>query len=435
MSIIPRSFPLPLPAVSEVKPYSGGGSGRGLTTTQRSYAIVLTFRSAAIAALCLLALMPASARAAGLGQADIETLVGQSIRPQMERYNVPGMAVGIVFAGRTYVYNFGVISKATRRPVTTNTLFEIGSVTKTFTATLASYAQVTGRLSLSDPASKYLPSLRGRSFDNITLLNLATHTTGGLPLQVPDSITNNDQLMQYFQNWKPTYPPGTFRLYSNPGIGLLGMIAANSLHGDFAKLMEDKLFLPLGMTNTYLDVPLAHADDYAQGYTKSDAPIRMTSGVLASEAYGVRSTAGDMIRFIEANLRMLEIDPPLQDAITLTHTRYYRVGPMTQDLVWEQYPSPVELKDLLAGNSANISGEANPAKPLDPPVQPSDDVLINKTGSTNGFAAYAAFVPQRRIGIVLLANKNYSVDARVTAVFEILTRLEGEAGKSGSDQR
>jgi CubicO group peptidase (beta-lactamase class C family) len=108
---------------------------------------------------------------------------------------------------------------------------------------------------------------------------------------------------------------------------------------------------------------------------------------------------------------------------------------MTQDLVWEQYPSPVELKDLLAGNSANISGEANPAKPLDPPVQPSDDVLINKTGSTNGFAAYAAFVPQRRIGIVLLANKNYSVDARVTAVFEILTRLEGEAGKSGSDQR
>ena len=99
---------------------------------------------------------------------------------------------------------------------------------------------------------------------------------------------------------------------------------------------------------------------------------------------------------------------------------------MTQDLVWEQYPNPVELDSLLAGNSAKIIFEANPATELDPPSAPQDDVLINKTGSTNGFGAYVAFVTGKKIGIVVLANKSYPIDARVTAAYKILMRLGAE---------
>ncbi|MGA2230157.1 MAG: serine hydrolase, partial [Tepidisphaeraceae bacterium] len=113
--------------------------------------------------------------------------------------------------------------------------------------------------------------------------------------------------------------------------------------------------------------------------------------------------------------------------LTKTHTGYYRVGSMTQDLVWEQYRYPVELNDLLAGNSTRISGEPNPVTAIDPPLPPQDDVLVNKTGSTNGFAAYLAFVPREKIGVVLLANKNYPAEARVTATFEILTSLHDQA--------
>jgi beta-lactamase class C len=79
-------------------------------------------------------------------------------------------------------------------PVTRNTLFEIGSISKTFTATLASYAQVKGKLSFSDSAGHFLPVLRGGGLDKVRLLNLGTHTPGGMPLQVPEQITNNDQL-------------------------------------------------------------------------------------------------------------------------------------------------------------------------------------------------------------------------------------------------
>jgi beta-lactamase class C len=150
----------------------------------------LNIRSAVIAVLCASVLLPMNSHAADDQRANIEKVVAQAIRPVMQRYGVPGVAVGIVISGQSYVYDYGVASKATGRPITRNTLFEIGSVSKTFTATLASYAQVSGKLSLSDSASKYLPSLRGSSFDKVSLLNLGTHTSGGLPLQVPDNITN-----------------------------------------------------------------------------------------------------------------------------------------------------------------------------------------------------------------------------------------------------
>ena len=385
----------------------------------------LNILNPAIATLCLCVLLPAHSDAAGVEKADVEKSVAQAIQPVMEHYGVPGMAVGIVLNEQSYVFNYGVASKATGKPVNSDTLFEIGSVSKTFTATLASYAQVNGQLSLSDNASKHLPSLRGSSFDKVSLLHLGTHTPGGLPLQVPNEITNDDQLMRYFQSWKPTYTPGTYRTYSNPSIGLLGVIVARSMKEDFVALMERKLFPALGLKSTWLNVPTAQMDHYAQGYTDTDAPIRMTSGLLAAEAYGVRTTAGDLLRFVEANMKMLELEAKWQRAITGTHTGYYRIGAMTQDLIWEQYSYPVALKDLLAGNSADVSLKANPAVKLDPPSPPRDDVLINKTGSTNGFSTYVAFVPARKIGVLLLANKRYPNDARVTLAQEILTRLTG----------
>lgn len=342
----------------------------------------------------------------------------------MERHGIPGMAVGVVSGGQARVFTYGVASKATGQPVTSGTLFEVGSVSKTFTATLAAYAQVIGALSLSDSADKYLPALRGSRFGEVSLLHLGTHTPGGLPLQVPDEITSDEQLISYFQRWQPTYAAGTYRTYSNPGIGLLGLAAARSLHEDFTALMEGRLFSALGLKNTYLNVPTARTDDYAQGYTVEDAPIRVAPGVLAAETYGVRTTAGDLLRFVEANMRMLTLDDKWQHAVTDTHTGYYRVGGMTQDLVWEQYPYPTALEALLAGNSDDMILKANPAARLDPPLPPQGDVLINKTGSTNGFSTYVIFAPARKLGVVLLANKRYPIDARVTAAREILARLE-----------
>lgn len=350
-------------------------------------------------------------------------IVDATVRPVLKRYHIPGMAVGIASGKHSYVFNYGVATISSRKPVTNSTLFELGSITKTFTATLAAYAEVKGDLSLSDTTGKHLHVLGGSRFGDTTLLELGTHTPGGLPLQVPDDVHSIDELMMYFRRWRPTCAPGACRTYANPGIGTLGLITAQSMNAGFDALVERRLLPALGMRSTYIRLPAARTADYAEGYAHDDSPIRMTPGVLDSETYAIKSTATDMVRFLQENMGLIALDPQLERAIVATHTGYFQAGVMTQDLIWEQYPYPATLQDLLAGNSYTMIFRATPVARISPPERPRQDVWINKTGSTNGFGAYVAFIPAQRLGIVILANRNYPIGARVTAAYRILTAL------------
>lgn len=355
----------------------------------------------------------------------LKAITDAAIKPIMDKYAIPGVAVAITADGQDHIFNYGVESKDTGKPVASTTLFELGSISKTFTVTLASYAAASGQLSLSDKVGKLLPGMKGKPFGDIALMHLATHTAGGFPLQLPDEIKTEKQLLGYFKAWQPSYAAGTQRSYANPSIGMLGYIVAKAMHGDFAALMQDKLFAGLGLKRTYIDVPKAWQADYAQGYKRSGEPARMTPAVLSSEAYGVKSTAGDMIRFVGANMGLVKLDEKLQQAITDTHIGHFKAGAMTQDLIWEQYAYPVAVNDLLEGNSPAML-KTMPVSELRPPMQPRDDVWINKTGSTNGFGAYVAFIPRERLGIVILANKNYPNEDRIAAAYQILTALSAD---------
>lgn len=355
---------------------------------------------------------------------DIDALVHESAQALMQQYDIPGLAIAVSAHGKQRFYNYGLASKATQQAVTRDTLFEIGSISKTFTATLATYAQANGRLALSDSPSSYLPQLQGSKLDQVTLINLATHTAGGFPLQVPDAVQDSEQLMAYFQAWQPQFAPGTHRTYANPSIGLLGLIAAKSMGMPFEAALEGELFAKLGMRGSYINVPANKLPLYAQGYSKEDVPVRLNPGVLAAEAYGVKTSAKDLLRFIEANLNLAETDGQLKRAISATHTGYFKVGAMTQDLIWEQYSYPVQLATLLEGNGYQMILQSNAATELTPPLPAQQDVWVNKTGSTNGFGAYVAFVPAKQLGIVLLANKNYPIESRVRLAYRILNELD-----------
>jgi beta-lactamase class C len=351
----------------------------------------------------LLMTLTCAAATASAAQPGVKAAVDAAVAPLQSQYGVPGVAVGITVNGKHAFYNYGVASKATGAPVDGETLFEIGSFTKTVTATLACYAQTSGKLSFSAPASQYVSALRGSQFDHVSVLNLGTHTSG-LPLFVPDSVTNDAQLMDYFRKWQPSSPIGTQRVYSNLGIGLLGRATAQSLGEPFRDAVQQRLLPAFGMTHTWLDVPASSMPHYAQGYDKHDAPTRMHPGELADEAYGLRTTTGDLVRYLDANMGLAPLDASWQRAINCAHTGYYTTGAFTQDLVWEQYPWPVDLGTLQRGNSPDAILKGMPAQALTPPLPPQADALLNKTGSTNGFSTYAVFVPAKRIGVVILAN-------------------------------
>nr|WP_186198653.1 class C beta-lactamase [Burkholderia gladioli] len=355
----------------------------------------------------------------------VQAVVDETIRPLMTEKQIPGMAVGVVVDGKAHVFNYGVASKESGRPVTNATLFELGSVSKTFTATLASLAEVDKQLSLSDKVETYLPPLRGSDFGKVRLLDLGAHTVGGLPLQVPDDVRDEAELISYLKHWHAAHAPGTFRTYSNISIGTLGILTANRLQQDSTSLMEGRLFPGLGLKNTFIDVPATREADYAQGYTAAGKPIRMKMEVVGREAYGVKSTAGDLLHFMQGNMKLIPLEASLQRAVTQTHTGYFQAGPMTQDLIWEQYPYPVALKTLLTGNGPAMLFKGMKVTEIRPPEAPRDDVWINKTGSTNGFSSYVAFVPAKRMGIVILANRSYPIEDRVAAAYRILTALDG----------
>ncbi|MVW84623.1 beta-lactamase [Pseudomonas sp. PB101] len=358
-----------------------------------------------------------------VAQDQIETVVNAAVQPVMQAEGIQGMAVAVTVNGQAHYFNYGVASKETGSPVTQDTLFEIGSVSKTFTATLAAYAQATGKLSLSDKASQVLPALRGSAFDHISVLQLGTYSAGGLPLQFPAESDSADKMLGYYQQWKPLYAPSSHRLYSNPSLGLFGYLAAHSMGQPFDELMEKNLLPKLGLKHTYLHVPQDRMALYAQGYNKDGKPVRVTPGALDSEAYGVKTSAADLLAYVEANMHPASLEKPLQQAIALTHSGYYTVGDMTQGLGWEMYRYPLTLDRLLDGNSTPMAMQAHKVQWLTPPQAQTQDMLINKTGSTGGFGAYVAYVPSKDIGIVMLANKNYPNAERVKIAHQVLSAL------------
>jgi beta-lactamase class C len=374
-----------------------------------------------LAATTLYACCLATANAAD-DTARLRAIVDQAIRPVVAEYDLPGVAVAVTIDGKASFFNYGLASREHRTPVTENTLFELGSISKTFTATLASYAVATGKLSLNDHPDKYLPALKGAPIDEANVLNLGTYTAGGLPLQFPDDVPD-DGMLAYFKQWKADAAPGTQRRYSNPSLGLFGHVAALSMGSGFAEAMERRILPGLGLKHTYVRVPAGAMGDYAWGYNQANKPGRMSPGPLAAETYGIRSSAADMVRYLQANIDPGKLETPLRRAVEGTHVGYFNIDGMVQGLGWEQYPYPVSLKELQAGNSQTMIWEANPAHALVPPQTPVPATLFNKTGSTSRFGAYAAFVPAKKIGIVILANKNYPIPARVKAAHEILEQL------------
>lgn len=355
--------------------------------------------------------------------ARLQTFVRDAAQAVMQRNDIPGLAIAISANGRQHYFNFGVASRKTGQAVNRDTLFELGSISKTFTATLATWAQANGQLSLDAPIETYLPTLHGTRLGKVPVYHLATHTAGGFPLQVPDKVRNTDQLMEYFKAWQPQHLAGTHRSYANPSIGLLGLIAARSMNVPFEQAMQQRLFPALGLNSTLLTVPADKTADYAQGYDKSNAPVRLNPGVLAAEAYGVKSTSHDLLQFVETHLNPDRQDASLKRALLDTRRGYFQVGAMTQDLIWEQYRQPTQLKELLAGNAAGMVLETQPVRELSPPLAAQQDVWINKTGSTNGFGGYLAFVPEKKLGIVILANRNYPNTERVELAYRILSEL------------
>ena len=374
---------------------------------------------------CALLLSVASAAfAAPMSEKQLAEVVERTVTPLMNAQAIPGMAVAVIYQGQPHYFTFGKADVAANKPVTPQTLFELGSISKTFTGVLGGDAIARGEIALGDPVAKYWPELTGKQWQGIRMLDLATDTAGGLPLQVPDEVTDTASLLRFYQNWQPQWKPGTTRLYANASIGLFGALAVKPSGMSYEQAMTTRVFKPLKLDHTWINVPKAEEAHYAWGYREGKA-VHVSPGMLDAEAYGVKTNVKDMASWLIANMKPDSLHAPsLKQGIALAQSRYWRVGAMYQGLGWEMLNWPVDAKTVVGGSDNKVALAPLPVAEVNPPAPPVKASWVHKTGSTGGFGSYVAFIPEKQLGIVMLANKSYPNPARVEAAYRILDALQ-----------
>ncbi|HAV3912377.1 TPA: ADC family extended-spectrum class C beta-lactamase [Acinetobacter baumannii] len=352
---------------------------------------------------------------------EIKKLVDQNFKPLLEKYDVPGMAVGVIQNNKKYEMYYGLQSVQDKKAVNSSTIFKLGSVSKLFTATAGGYAKNKGKISFDDTPGKYWKELKNTPIDQVNLLQLATYTSGNLALQFPDEVKTDQQVLTFFKDWKPKNSIGEYRQYSNPSIGLFGKVVALSMNKPFDQVLEKTIFPALGLKHSYVNVPKTQMQNYAFGYNQENQPIRVNPGPLDAPAYSVKSTLPDMLSFIHANLNPQKYPADIQRAINETHQGRYQVNTMYQALGWEEFSYPATLQTLLDSNSEQIVMKPNKVTAIskEPSVK-----MYHKTGSTTGFGTYVVFIPKENIGLVMLTNKRIPNEERIKAAYAVLNAIK-----------
>ena len=309
-----------------------------------------------------------------------------------------GIVVGLVDQTGTRVISYGTMDRKSHRPVNGESVFEIGSITKVFTAVLLADMVEHGEVRLDDPISKYLPAsvtAPTRNGQQITLAHLSTHTSG-LP-RMPGNFVplwwrlcfwcwdagplysrySVEQMYMFLSTYKLERDIGAKAEYSNYAVALLGQILARRAGTDYATLVRTRITQPLGMTDTALRPTPEMQTRVAHGHRQSlkPAPNWDLSGAFAA-AGGLHSTATDLLKFAAANLGLRS--SPVLAAMQRSH-------------------QPNDTAKMQMGLGWGIS-------------KPCGAEIREHNGGTGGYASYLGVDLQRRRGVVVLSNTTNDID-------------------------
>ncbi len=346
-----------------------------------------------ITAFLLALIVPGSLRAAP-NDVQVGEIVADVMTKRLQS-DVAGAAVGVRVNSRTLFFNFGWANYASRQGITSDSLFNLGSVGKVFDATLLSLLAHRGEVSLDDSVAKYIHELQeGGDVRGITLGQLVTFTSGfsvthDNPPWWPAVHYTLPEFLRHLKEWKidKKHRRGKDYIYSHSGFMLLHVALERRFGIPYAKLLEDRLLGPLDLPSTILpligedatgNTPPALKERAVQGYSGEGKPIGKPGDMQGYYHWPgtgqMFSSLRDMSRFLAAHLLELPIDPALAHAIKLTH----------------QEVAPIE----------STHGQAQ-AWEVHHPHWP----IIDKNGGLNNTTSYIGFIPKNRLGVVILMNR------------------------------
>jgi serine-type D-Ala-D-Ala carboxypeptidase/endopeptidase len=276
-----------------------------------------------------------------------------------------GMVVGIVDEHGTQVVSQGKLSNTSNREVDGDTLFEIGSVTKVFTALLLQDMVERREMRLEDPVKKYLPnSVTMPTYDGkeVTLLHLATHTSG-LPRDVgnmkpqswrrPEEGYTVEQFYAFLSGCKLRNAPGMKEEYSNLGLELLGHLVALKAGKDYQTLVLERICVPLRMDSTRISLTPELKVRLATGHVLPGAPVCSEDFSILPAAGAIKSTAHDLLKFILAYSGLT--DSPLRAVMDKAEAEHALESGGKRRLVWFGNGSLFEHGGMTFGHKTELA--------------------------------------------------------------------------------
>ncbi|HEX6563102.1 MAG TPA: serine hydrolase, partial [Chthoniobacterales bacterium] len=291
---------------------------------------------------------------------------------------------GVVVDGKSEVIAFGKLNEG--KSPDGDTVYEIGSITKTFTATLLADAVLSGRFNLDTPIEDLLPDFKipERSGKKITLEEIGTQYSG-LP-RLPSNFAPKDpgnpyadydsqKLKAFLDGYQLPRDPGAAFEYSNLGFGLLGYALAQSAHTTYDALVHEKIFQPLGMTMSGTQFSETMREHLASGHDETGAPVENWDLAALAGAGAIRSTINDMLRYLSANLGV--------DHTTLADSMKYAQRPR---------------RDMSPNMRIGLAW-----------ITTATGVTWHN-GGTGGYRSFLGFDADTHKGVVILANTATDVD-------------------------
>ncbi len=376
-----------------------------------------TMRSAALALLIGLC---APSSVAWAADHEVSKAVSRHIHRALPAKGIGGIAGAVRVDGQTLYFTFGLADVASKRPITLDSLFNLGSVGKVFDTALIADAVARGELGFDDPVAKYVTELqKGGDIRRITLRQLASYSSGLLLAQDhppwPTETFTQPAFLARLNTWTSDeeHVPGKQMIYSHAGYILLHLALERRFHMPFHQLMEERVLKPLGLHSTALPVkaadmkahplgelPAALRRRAVQGYSEDGTPIGRPGNLQSFYHWlgsgQMYSSILDMSTFLAASLGELPDHPQLQEAIKVAQQFVLPVNEdFAQAMAWE--------------------------------IRNTNPVIVDKYGGLNNTSAYIGMIRDRKIGIVLLGNRG-SLDIVAAARAIMLELAERKAG-------
>ena len=313
----------------------------------------------------------------------------ETIRKKVDDGEHESLFVGVIDENNTDYYCYGKTAKEDGKPVDENTIFEIGSISKVLTCIILADMVVNNEINLEDSIDKFLPeSLKvpSKNGKKITLLNLATHTSG-LPRMhslLPDSKPDKkyeytkDGMYDFLSDFELTREIGSQCEYSNTGGSLLSHVLSLQAGKSYEQTLKERILDRLGMDSTCVNECKELRDRFAKPHHLGKVVDELNLPDDLAGSGGIKSSGKDMLTFLSFAMGIKDSD--LQDSFQMTQTVHHKIN---------------EIISIGLGWAIIHNGKRN---------------IVWHNGATDGFASFVGFDSDSKKGVLVLTNSQEIVD-------------------------